>query len=230
MNRPPLYPLFLKLDGHRCVVVGGGHLAARKGVELLLCGARVVVVAPELGEEVAGLARAHPDRVELRERAFEAADAEGARLLVAATDDEAVNRAAFAAGRAAGALVNVVDVVDLCDFYTGGVVRRGPLQIVVGTSGASPSLARRVRLWLEDTLPAGLGPLAAALGSARPRLLERYPSFKERAHRLDAFVARAVERIRAGDDADWATDWIEDELFGATSDAPLDGAAEEETP
>lgn len=190
----PLYPLFLKLDGARALVVGAGALAADKGRELLACGARVTFVAPEVGEGVAELARAHAD-VEICARAFDDDDVSGARIVIAATDDEGVNTRVHAAAVRAGALVNVVDVPALCTFYTGGVVRRGPLTVVVGTSGASPSLARRVRLLLEDTLSPALAPLARALGDARPALLARYPNFRARAAVLDAFVAEAIDAL-----------------------------------
>jgi siroheme synthase-like protein len=195
---PPLYPLFLKLEGTPCLVVGGGELAAQKIEDLLTSGAVVTVVTKAAGDAVQQLAAA--GRVALLLRPFEEGDAEGCRVVIAATDDEATNRAVHAAGRAAHALVNVVDVVPLCDFYTGGVLRRGPLTVVIGTNGASPSLARRLRLYLEEALPDGLGKLATALGRARPRLLERYPSFKARAKVLDGFVTVRFERLMAGEE------------------------------
>jgi siroheme synthase-like protein len=207
----PLYPLFLKLEGERCLVVGGGALAAQKIEDLLTSGAEVRVVTKTAGPEVQALA--NEGRVALALRPFEDGDVAGCRVVIAATDDEATNRAVHAAGRAANALVNVVDVVPLCDFYTGGVVRRGPLTVVIGTNGASPSLARRLRLHLEDALPDGLGRLGTALGLARPRLLERYPSFKERAKVLDAFVTRHFFSIIDGDKAKDAADRVERELL-----------------
>lgn len=207
----PLYPLFLKLDGQGCLVVGGGPLAAQKTEELLLAGACVCVVTREAGEAIETLAA--EGRITLTIRSFEASDVEGCRVVIAATNDRATNEAVHTAGRAANALVNVVDVVPLCDFYTGGVVRRGPLTVVIGTNGASPSLARRLRLYLEDLLPEGLGPLATALGQARPRLLARYPSFKERARLLDAFVTREFSSIMRGDAVDGLPERIEQTLL-----------------
>lgn len=191
----PLYPLFLKLEGERALVVGAGRLAAEKAKELLACGARVVFVAPEIDVGVRALAGEHAQDVTVHARAFVDDDVDGARIVIAATDDTETNTRVHAAAVRAGALVNVVDVPPLCTFYTGGVVRRGPLTVVVGTSGASPSLARRVRLLLEEQLSPALAPLARALGAARPALLARYPEFKTRAAVLDAFVAEAIDTL-----------------------------------
>lgn len=207
----PLYPLFLKLEGERCLVVGGGALAAQKIEDLLTSGASVTVVTKAAGHQVQRLA--DDGRVTLELRPFVDADVDACRVVIAATDDEVTNRKVHAAGRAANALVNVVDVVPLCDFYTGGVVRRGPLTVVIGTNGASPSMARRLRLHLEALLPDGLGRLATALGLARPRLLERYPSFKDRAKLLDQFVTKHFNSVIDGDDANDAAERVERELL-----------------
>jgi uroporphyrin-III C-methyltransferase/precorrin-2 dehydrogenase/sirohydrochlorin ferrochelatase len=120
-------------------------------------------------------------------------------------------------GHAHGALVNIVDVMEGSDFYTGGVVRRGPLTISIGTSGNSPALARRVRMLVDEALPAGLSPLAQALGEARPRLLARHPDFKARAALLDAFVAASIARLTTTTTPEDVHAWIERELL--TGDA-----------
>ena len=143
-----LYPMVLKVDGSRCVVVGGGAVAARKAVSLMECGARVVVVSPDLTPELEVLAR--EGRVELLQQRFTPADLEGALIAIAATDDRAVNETVARAGRFHGVLVNVVDEPELCDFYVPASCTRGDLQIAVSTSGASPVLAKRIREELES--------------------------------------------------------------------------------
>jgi siroheme synthase-like protein len=189
----PLYPLFLKVEGMRAVVVGGGAVGCHKAVELAAAGARVVVISPRFAAEV-------PAALERVERPFAAGDTRGARLVIAATGDRAVDDAVAAEARENGALVNVVDRSEVCDFYSGAVVRRGPLQILIGTSGASPALARKVRQRLEQLLPPSLGVLADVLGRARPRLLAALPSFSARAEALDRFVERAWDRFVRADD------------------------------
>jgi siroheme synthase-like protein len=184
-----LYPLFLKLEGKRALVVGGGEIGLHKARELAASGARVVVVSEVFSGEVAG------ERVQ---RKFERGDARGAFIVIAATGVREVDDAVAADGREHGALVNVVDRSDVSDFYAGAVVRRGPLAVVVGTSGASPALARKVRQKIEEVLPASIATLAQRLGDARPRLLARFPDFHERARVLDQFV----ERAWGGEDVD----------------------------
>ena len=192
----PLYPLFLKLEGKRAVVVGGGPVGAHKAAELARAGALVTVIARVPGDAVRALASGCV--AVLMERAFVAGDTAGAGVVIAATGDPAVDDAVAADARAHGALVNVVDRTDASEFYTGAVVRRGPVTVAVGTSGASPALARKVRERLEQVLPPTLGVLAEALGAARPQLLARFPSIAERARVLDSFVERAWFRFVAG--------------------------------
>jgi siroheme synthase-like protein len=186
-----MYPLFLKLEGRRVLVVGAGAVGAHKARELAAAGAHVVVVATHVRAEL-------PAGVEVHARAFAAGDAKGAAVVIAATGDVVVDDAVAADARAHGALVNVVDRPAACDFYCGAVVTRGPVTVLVGTSGASPVLARKVRDRIEQMLPEALGVLADALGAARPRLLARFPVFAERARVLDSFVDRAWFRFVAG--------------------------------
>ncbi len=186
----PLYPMFLKVAGKRAVVVGGGAVGRHKAAELADAGARVALISPELAS-----GGPPPAGVEHLARAFAPGDTAGAFIVVAATGDRAVDDAVAADARAHGALVNVVDRAEQSDFYSGAMIRRGPLAVVVGTSGASPALARKVRQRLEQVLPPALGTLAEVLGAARPRLLERFPVFQERAQVLDAFVEQAWFRF-----------------------------------
>jgi siroheme synthase-like protein len=219
----PLFPLFLKLDGARCLVVGGGPIAAHKAAELSACGAQLTVVSPAFHAAFDEPALAGAVRVR---RPFQPGDSAGARVVVAATGDAAVDAQVAADARAHHALVNAVDNVALSMFFTGGVVRRGPLTVAVGTSGASPALARKVRSMLEDLLPTGLTALARALGAARPALLQTLPVFEERARLMDLFVERALHRLSTSDgppaDERTVAGWIEAELLleaGRATDA-----------
>lgn len=187
---PPMYPVFLKLAGERCVVVGGGRIGCQKAAELLEAGAQVVVISPDFHASFGELG----DRVERVERPWRSGDLGGARVVFSATGNSAVDEQVFAEGRAAGALVNVVDVVDRCDFYAGSVVRRGPVVVAISTSGASPSLAIALKRRIGVLVGEGHGVLARALGEARPALLSRYPVYGERARRLGAFVEGMMER------------------------------------
>ena len=138
------YPVVLDLSGRRAVVVGGGEVALRKARSLADAGAHVRVVAPKLFP-----ALAEDGRFECVAERYEKRHLEGARVVVAATDDEAVNRRVAEDARTAGALVNVVDRPELCDFIVPAQVRRGELLIAIATGGAAPALAKRLRERLE---------------------------------------------------------------------------------
>jgi len=147
----PQYPVNLVLSGRRCLVVGGGRVAARKVEGLLACGARVHVVAPAVGEEVRALAG---DPLTWDERAYRRGEVAGYRLAIAATDDHDVNQAVFDDGEAAGVWANAADDPAHCSFTLPAVVRRGPVMVAVSTGGHSPALAT----WLRSRVAEEVGP------------------------------------------------------------------------
>src|SRR5262245_39353889 len=159
MPREALYPAFLKLAGLPVVVVGGGAVAAQKLDGLLAAGARVTVIAPRtstgLRRRGAAAAAAAAAEIEIVERAFEAADLDGARWVVAAATPE-VNREVAAAATARGLFVNAVDDPDAATAYLGGVVRRGDVEIAISTGGVAPALAGLLREALDAILPVEL--------------------------------------------------------------------------
>jgi precorrin-2 dehydrogenase / sirohydrochlorin ferrochelatase len=148
------YPVNLVLDGRRCLVVGGGKVALRKVEGLLACGGRVTVVAPRVDDEL----RALPG-LTIEQRPWAPADIDGMWLVIAATDDPAVNRAVYEAGQRAGVWVNGADAPANCSFTLPSVVRRGDLQVTVSTGGRSPALAT----WLRRRLEGEIGPEYAVL-------------------------------------------------------------------
>ncbi len=146
------YPANLIVRGRRCVVVGAGRIAARKIEALLAVGAEVHVVAPQLGDEVRAWHEA--GRVSVSERAFQAADLDGAWLATTAAADPDVNRAVFDAGEQRRVWVNSADDPENCSFTLMSVVRRGDVVVTVGTAGRSPALAA----WLKARLEREVGP------------------------------------------------------------------------
>ncbi len=144
------YPVFLDLKHKPCVVVGGGSVAVRKVEDLLEAEADVTVVASRPSAPLEDLATG--GRIDLITRPYREGDLYGAVLVISATDDRTVNRAVAEEAHREGALVNVVDAPDLCDFYVPAVLRRGSLVIAISTSGRSPALARSVREDLEMLL------------------------------------------------------------------------------
>ena len=143
------YPVNLVVEGRRCLVVGGGSVAARKVEGLLACGAHVHVVAPDVDEEIRGW-----PEVTVDQRPYRREDLVGRRLVIAATDSPAVNRAVFVDCEEAGIWVCGADDPENCSFTLPSVVRRGSLVLTVSTGGRSPAVAR----WLRERLEAEIGP------------------------------------------------------------------------
>ncbi|HXW57117.1 MAG TPA: bifunctional precorrin-2 dehydrogenase/sirohydrochlorin ferrochelatase [Candidatus Cybelea sp.] len=171
--RPRLFPAFLKLAGRPCVVVGAGSVAAGKITSLLDCGARVTVIAPSACAAVEQLAANR--RIRWLPRHFTEGDLARAFLAVAATDDAAVNRAVFVEAQNCGILCNSVDDPSNCDFYYPAVVRRGPLEIAISTSGESPALAQRIRCEIEESLDGAVGEWVEDMGEMRRAILAALP-------------------------------------------------------
>ena len=162
------YPIMLDLSGRRAVVVGGGEVALRKARALAEAGAQVRVVAPDLLP-----AFTEDGRFECLAERYRKRRLEGARVVVAATDDEAVNRQVAEDARAAGVLVNVVDQPELCDFIVPAQVRRGDLLIAISTGGAAPALAKRLRERLEKEFGPEYATLLEALREVREDMKQR---------------------------------------------------------
>jgi uroporphyrin-III C-methyltransferase/precorrin-2 dehydrogenase/sirohydrochlorin ferrochelatase len=146
-----VYPVFLKLGGRDVLVVGAGAVAERKIASLVEAKARVRVVAPEATETVRGLAAS--GTVAWSRRGFEERDADGAWLIVAATEDASVQ--ARVAGAAAARRTFVIAVDDLANAsaYSGAIVARPPFTIAISSSGETPALTRLLREILEHVLP-----------------------------------------------------------------------------
>ncbi len=175
---PELYPIVLKLAGHRCLVVGGGPIALRKAVELLRCGASVRAVAQGWCAEFALMdGQASFTRTS---RAFEPSDLDGVFLAVAATDDRGTQELVAAEAGKRGILLNVVDVPDLCDFFVPASLRRGSLVVSVSTEGKSPGFAAAVRDRIAEALAEEIGPGLERLDEARRLARARYPEDQNR--------------------------------------------------
>jgi precorrin-2 dehydrogenase/sirohydrochlorin ferrochelatase len=128
----------------------------------------------------------------LHQRPYATGDLAGQFLVVAATNDPAVNRAVFAEAEAAGILINAVDDPPFCDFYFPSVVRRGDLQIAISTAGASPALAQRLRKQIDALLPLDAGEWLAELGNLRREVLQREPANEARRELLHQLAGREV--------------------------------------
>ncbi len=149
-----LFPIFLKLDRLNTLVVGGGNVALEKVSAILRNSpaARVTMVAPMFREDTLVFLKDYA-QVEILERGFELSDLEGRDMVICATDNRALHEGIKEACSQKHLLCNVADTPDLCDFYLGSIVQKGDLKIAISTNGKSPTLAKRIRAFLEDVIP-----------------------------------------------------------------------------
>lgn len=166
--RLPLFPMFLRLGGRECLVVGAGAVAEEKIRGLLEAGSRVRVIAPSATATISRWAA--EKKLLWFAREFEAKDISRVFLVVAATSSRAVHEVIWRAARRARVLCNVVDDPERCDFFYGALVRRGALQIAISTGGRSPALAQRIRKRLEKQFGREYSGQVERLGRARSRL------------------------------------------------------------
>jgi siroheme synthase-like protein len=172
----PVYPVGLVVQGRRCLVVGGGRVAARKIAGLLECKAAVTVVAPEVHEAIGALAEAGAIHtiddapLDVQIRPYRRGEVAGYALVVAATGDPAVNDTVYRDALENGVWVNVADDAARCSFIMPAVARDGAVTVSVSTGGASPALAGWLRDRVADWLGPGTGRLASLLDEARQRL------------------------------------------------------------
>lgn len=168
-----LLPIFVRLEKRPVLVVGAGSVALSKIESLLRTAAVITVVAPQAVAEVRFLAE--QGRVAWRRREFEPDDLDGAFLVIAATNDSAINRTVHEQAAQRHILCNAVDDPPNCDFYFGSVITRGNLQIAISTSGESPALAQRLREEIGEQLPLDLGPWLNELGALRREIRSAAP-------------------------------------------------------
>ena len=172
------FPVFMDLHDQPVVLIGAGAVAERKARLLLKAGAKLRVVARELNPAFQ-IWQANGS-VELLAREYSSQQLRCARLVFAATADQALNRRVFEDAESLGIAVNVVDDQARCRFISPAVVDRSPVQIAISTGGASPVLARRIRSWIEAILPLGLGKVARAAGGVRELVKKNIPLSRRR--------------------------------------------------
>jgi precorrin-2 dehydrogenase/sirohydrochlorin ferrochelatase len=152
----PYYPVFLDLAGRLCVIVGGGAVALRKARTLAEYKADVVVIAPDVSEELVEMQA--DGLITVEQRGYVRGDLADAFLAICATDSEEVNRAVYAEAQERRCLVNVVDVPELCS-----------------TGGAAPAIAKRLRKRFSSDLGEEWGDYVALMGEVRALVIERVP-------------------------------------------------------
>jgi precorrin-2 dehydrogenase/sirohydrochlorin ferrochelatase len=165
------YPVYLNLEGRRCVVIGGGQVAEGKILKLIDSGAKIIVISPDATPAIRDAA----DRgvIEFNLRMHQSGDLQGAFLAIAATNDRVVNQEIFEEAEKLGVLLNAVDDPPRCSFIAPSIVERGPVTLAISTGGASPALARKLRETLAKSPALDWADATSVLSKARQIIKER---------------------------------------------------------
>jgi siroheme synthase-like protein len=201
------YPAILDIAGRRALVVGAGFIAEGKIEGLLNAGAKVKVVSLTATDTIKSWAA--QGKIALDLRAYEQSDLDGCFMVIAATENNQTNVAVYEHAEARQMLCNVVDVTDLCNFILPSIVRHGDLRIAVSTGGASPAMARRIRIALSQCYGEEYAVALKILGSLREQLKARYPDFADRKIVFERMVySNFMGMVRNGD-VEGLEAWIE---------------------
>jgi precorrin-2 dehydrogenase / sirohydrochlorin ferrochelatase len=162
-----LYPIFINMESKLAVIVGGGDVAYRKLNDILDCGAKIKIIAPEFNKEIKEIERANPGSIEIIQRKYKSGDTKGAYIVFAATNNPEVNKIVFQDAEKNQIPVNSADDPGNCSFFVPSMSRKGDLIIAVSTSGDSPVMAAKIRRILEKNIPENIEEVLIALHEAR---------------------------------------------------------------
>lgn len=204
------FPVFLDVKKRRCLLVGGGEVATRKGRMLAKAGAVLRIVAPEISAELRELANTSGG--ELLHREYRTSDLQDCVLAIAATDIESLNEKISADAQALQLPVNVVDTPALCTYITPAIIDRSPLVIAVSSGGEAPVLARLVRAKLETLIPTGYGKLAQIASQWRERIKARFSDGDSRRKFWEKILQGPAAELMMNGQEEAANSFIRNEL------------------
>ncbi|MEX5286937.1 siroheme synthase CysG [Acinetobacter sp. YT-02] len=206
-----IFPISLKLQQQRCLIVGGGHIAYRKALLLAKAGAKIDVLAPEIDDNLLQLVQ--QSQGQYVQDVFSSSTAlRHYRLVIAATDNNLVNQQVFAACEAENVLVNSVDDPPHCRFMVPAIIDRSPLVISVASNGTSPVLSRQIRTQLESSIPHGMGKLAEFSGQWRAAVKQKIVNPEERRIFWEELYASPLKEQVFNDNLDAANQSIQHAL------------------
>lgn len=190
MEGNQLFPVFIKMNTIHTLLVGAGPVGLEKLTAILgnSPDAKVTVVALEVLPELEKLAGVH-QHVRVLTRGFEAADLDGIHLVVAATNNEALNQLIRTEADRRNVLANFADKPDLCNFYLGAVVKKGDLKIAISTNGKSPTIAKRLKEVLNESMPAEINDTLQNMQALRNTL---NGDFADKVKKLNAVTSSLI--------------------------------------
>ncbi len=216
------FPVFLNLRNRRALLIGGNALAARKAALIAKSDARITVLADNFSAAMLALAQENP-RLELLTQSFSNEHLNNTALVLAATDDEALNHRVFTAAEARGIPVNVADCPELCSYILPAIVDRAPVIVAVSTGGRSPVLARAVKALLERALPQTLGAFAELLQRWRAPVAAAIANPQRRRRFWEQLINGPIaQQTLSGDCAD--AEQIITAALAGESGAPVSGS------
>lgn len=186
-----LFPVFLKLEQLKVLIVGGGYVGNEKLQAVLANSPKTTIrlVATEISEQIKTIATQY-NNIQLLERPYQATDIDDVNIVIAALNDRTVSEQVSIDAKAKGRLVNVADKPELCDFYLSSVVQKGNLKIAISTNGKSPTIAKRIKEVLNETLPAELDDVLSDMQQIRNKLSG---DFTEKVKQLNEITRKLVE-------------------------------------
>jgi precorrin-2 dehydrogenase/sirohydrochlorin ferrochelatase len=195
----PYYPIYIDIEDHNVLIIGGGNVCARKAETMMKYGARVTIVSPECTDEIEQWAA--QKALSIRRKTYEEKDLEGASIVIASTDDPCINARVARDCRRRKIPVNVVDVTHLCEFIVPAIVEKGSIQIAVSTGGKSPALARTLKEDLQKFVGPEYDEVNRILGTLRASAKKKLPTDADRKRFFDDIIATGIlEMLRAGRD------------------------------
>ncbi|MGD1947743.1 MAG: bifunctional precorrin-2 dehydrogenase/sirohydrochlorin ferrochelatase [Croceivirga sp.] len=191
MERNELYPVFLKVNNLKVLIVGGGNVAEEKLTFLLKSSpnAQVEMISPMYREKTVSLAEKH--KVKMHKGKYKKRHIKKKHIVVATTDSPKVNEKVYADCRKRSILVNVADNPPYCDFYMGGIVTKGNVKVAISTNGKSPTTAKRLRQFFEDVIPENIDDLVKNLNEYRKTIKG---DFEEKVETLNEFTKGLVKK------------------------------------
>lgn len=184
----PYYPIYIDVEDHDVLIVGGGEVCARKAETMLRYGARVTVVAPQATDAITRWGEEGKLSLILKE--YQEQDVEGRSLVIASTDNQRVNTQVAGDCRKRKIPVNVVDVTPLCEFIVPSIIEQGSIQVAISTGGSSPALARTLRQTLQKIIGPEYAEANDLLGSLRESAKKRLPTDTDRKRFFDGIVEK----------------------------------------
>jgi siroheme synthase-like protein len=170
-NQNNLFPVFLKLENLRTLIVGGGYVGMEK-LEAVITNspaATITLVATQISNEIKEVAKEYPN-ITLVEKPYDSSDITNYDIVIAAINDPVISKQVVLDAKQKKILVNAADKPELCDFYLSSVVKKGNLKIAISTNGKSPTVAKRVKEMLNDTLPEEIDDLLNQMQNIRNKI------------------------------------------------------------